>query len=410
MVREAPAQATRDAYDRWIRHFRTWCETHGRCPLPATEATFVEYVRHLARDEGKGAPTIRIAVAAVRAEHATRGFNDQPPLKLAMMALRTHTREQVDAGGRGKKATPILLDELRAMLATCSDDTYVGRRDRLILVLGWAAMLRRSELAALLYRDVTIAGAGVDVFIARSKTDKAAKGATVHVPAGSAPDTDVVRNLTAYRHAAAGHGITGGRLLRGIRRNGQPDEVITGDQINDIIRRAARAADLPGADGYSAHSLRSGGATAAYLSGTPVADIAAHGRWAPNSPVVLGYIRAADRWRNNAMKKVGCDQGSAARGHARATYQQRVWLLLSGWRRPRGRRCPVPALPGRLRAGRGVGRALLRRPTSGREVGSRPRTHVRRRARHRGRRHLRPEGTHSPNDLASRPLTSANDV
>ncbi|WP_198168345.1 pyridoxamine 5'-phosphate oxidase family protein [Herbidospora yilanensis] len=34
-------------------------------------------------------------------------------------------------------------------------------------------------------------------------------------------------------------------------------------------------------------------------------QIAAHGRWAPTSPVVLGYICAMDRWRDNVMRNVG---------------------------------------------------------------------------------------------------------
>ncbi len=48
-----------------------------------------------------------------------------------------------------------------------------------------------------------------------------------------------------------------------------------------------------------------GGATAAYRAGAPVSTIAAHGRWAPTSPVVLGYIRAVDRWNDNPMHGVG---------------------------------------------------------------------------------------------------------
>jgi hypothetical protein len=51
--------------------------------------------------------------------------------------------------------------------------------------------------------------------------------------------------------------------------------------------------------------LRAGGATVAYAAGVPVAVIAKHGRWAPASPVVLRYIRAVDRWRDNAMRNVG---------------------------------------------------------------------------------------------------------
>ncbi|MEU8378654.1 hypothetical protein [Streptosporangium sp. NPDC048865] len=39
--------------------------------------------------------------------------------------------------------------------------------------------------------------------------------------------------------------------------------------------------------------------------GVPVSVIAKHGRWAPASPVVLCYLRAVDRWRDNAMRSVG---------------------------------------------------------------------------------------------------------
>ena len=60
---------------------------------------------------------------------------------------------------------------------------------------------------------------------------------------------------------------------------------------------AAGGPGLPRADTFTAHSLRAGGATSAYRAGTPVSAIARHGRWADNSPVVLGYIRSVDRWK-----------------------------------------------------------------------------------------------------------------
>jgi hypothetical protein len=72
--------------------------------------------------------------------------------------------------------------------------------------------------------------------------------------------------------------------------------------IGDLVRRAAERAGLPHPEQYS---LRAGGATAAYRAGAPVSVIAAHGRWSPTSPVVLGYIRAVDRWADNPMKGVG---------------------------------------------------------------------------------------------------------
>ena len=75
--------------------------------------------------------------------------------------------------------------------------------------------------------------------------------------------------------------------------------------INDIVQRAAARAELPHAADYTAHNLRTGGATSAYRAWAPVSSIARHGRWAPNSPVVLGYIRSVDRWRDNPMRAVG---------------------------------------------------------------------------------------------------------
>lgn len=185
-IRKAPAENTRRAYSRWITEFYEWCESVGRTALPATAATLAEFVSELA-DAGQGPAGIKIAIAAIRAEHKTRGHEGQPPTSLAQMALRTHTRERVDEGDRGKQATPIVIDALRRMVDTCHPDTLRGRRDRLVLVLGWAGMLRRSELSAMLDRDVTITSDGLSVFIPKSKTDRNAKGATSPSPTASTP-------------------------------------------------------------------------------------------------------------------------------------------------------------------------------------------------------------------------------
>ena len=90
------------------------------------------------------------------------------------------------------------------------------------------------------------------------------------------------------------------------REDRQPARAgLSADAIGDLVRRAAERAGLPHPERYGAHSLRAGGATAAYEAGAPVSVIAAHGRWSPTSPVVLGYIRAVDRWADNPMKGVG---------------------------------------------------------------------------------------------------------
>jgi integrase len=143
------------------------------------------------------------------------------------------------------------------------------------------------------------------VLIRASKTDQDARGVVVAIPPGQHADTDPVRLVRAWRALLAEHGHTSGRLLRSVSRHGRIGASLSTNAVADLVRAAAERAGLPHPHTYSAHSLRAGGATAAYRAGAPVSTIAAHGRWAPGSPVVLSYVRAVDRWRDNALIGIG---------------------------------------------------------------------------------------------------------
>ncbi|GIH61783.1 hypothetical protein Msi02_26000 [Microbispora siamensis] len=71
------------------------------------------------------------------------------------------------------------------------------------------------------------------------------------------------------------------------------------------VKAAAEAADLDNPGSYSAHSLRAGGTSAAAAAGRSMLAIARHGRWVETSPLVHGYVRAADMWRDNPMRGLG---------------------------------------------------------------------------------------------------------
>lgn len=160
-------------------------------------------------------------------------------------------------------------------------------------------------MAALNLDDVDETDEGLLVLIRASKTDQDALGVEVAIPYGQHPDTCPVRLVRAWRAALAEHGVTTGRLLRSITRHGALGQRLSVDALTDIVRDRAAAAGLPAAEHFSAHSLRAGGVTSAAQAGAPVSAIAAHGRWAEGSPVVLGYIRATDLWRDNPMRGVG---------------------------------------------------------------------------------------------------------
>jgi integrase len=201
------------------------------------------------------------------------------------------------------------------MIDTCDSSAPIGVRDRAVLLLGFGLMARRSELARLDIPDITDAAEGLDVLIRRSKTDQEARGRVVPVLTGQHPETCPVRATRAWTGLLAGRGITRGALLRPIDRHGHigteegaaghPRIRLTGRAVAEIVRRRALMAGLPDSGGYRGHSLRAGGASSAYESGAPVAGIAGHGGWAPDSPVVLGYVRAVDKWKNHPMRGVG---------------------------------------------------------------------------------------------------------
>lgn len=312
----APAENTLLAHGYDWGNFTAWCDEQGRVPLPATAQTLLDYVTWMMEKPSPSAPaSIDRAMGSIRAIHAEHGYEDQPGVKPSRRVLRAYRRQWSDAGNRTRKATPVMVDSLRAMMDTCDPDTPAGVRDRAILLLGFALMARRSEVAGLDIADVQPGQEGLDVTIRHSKTDQEAKGQEIAVLAGQHPETCPVRATQAWITLLAGRGITSGPLFRPVDRHGRigsepeaagkPRDRLTGRAVAEIVRRHALAAGLENASKYKGHSLRSGGASAAYATGAPVSGIAGHGRWAENSPVVLGYVRAVDKWKNHPMRGVG---------------------------------------------------------------------------------------------------------
>jgi integrase len=303
---------TQRAYDRNWDQFSAWCLGEGRVPLPATPQTLADYVVRLI-GIGLAPATIDQVIGTVRSKHTDAGHDGTPNTKASLKLLRAYKREWADQGNRVRKAPPLLLDGLRAMVDTCDLVTLAGVRDRALLLLGYNMMARRSEVVGLDHMDVREAEEGLVAFIRRSKTDQAAEGVEVNVPYGQHPETCAVRTMAAWWGVLAERDLTSGALFRPIDRHGRiggepgsagrTSKRLTGKSASDIVHRRGVLAGLR--DEYTFHSVRSGAATSAYAAGVPVSVIADHGRWSATSPVVLGYIRAVDKWKNNAMKGIG---------------------------------------------------------------------------------------------------------
>lgn len=120
---------------------------------------------------------------------------------LAGIRRRHGTRQE------GKEAA--VTADVRAMVGTL-DDSLAGRRDRALLLLGFAGAFRRSELVALDVADVVRTRDGLVVQVHRSKTDQEGAGRQIGIPYGSTPATCPVRALEDW---LAVTGIAGGPLF-----------------------------------------------------------------------------------------------------------------------------------------------------------------------------------------------------
>jgi integrase len=325
---QARGPGTRRAYRAAWRQFCEWCASLGREPLAGNPDTIAMYLVRRA-DDGRSVSTLRVGLAAIRAAHQLAGI----PLDLRQPAL-TMVLEGItrSRGLRPKRqATPAVPDLLRPLLATRPGaDQPLGARDRAMLLLGFAAALRRSELVALTLADVTaVPGRGLLLTIGRSKTDQQGRGEPVAVAANPAdpafcPQT-ALQAWLAHRHQAAdlAAGVPdadnqvadrGARpLFCAVTKSGK----ITGTALSDkaVVRLVKQAATDAGFDatGFAGQSLRAGLATAAGNAGAGLPALMRQTRHR-STAVALGYLRPAELWTHNVSGLVFAAAGGPKEG------------------------------------------------------------------------------------------------
>ncbi len=225
------ADATRRAYRSDLRHFAAWCETVQAVALPAQPATVAGYLASMA-DSGLKASSIMRRAAAIAYAHKLGGF--ESPINENVKAIMRGIRRKLGTARKGKApATAAVVAKLTRKMP----DTLVGKRDRALILIGFAAALRRSELVALNVGDVERNDSGVFLHIRRSKTDQEGAGALIAVPDGK--KLKPVEALDAWLTAA---GIRNGALFRGIDKAGGLGERLTGQSVALIVKRWAKTA------------------------------------------------------------------------------------------------------------------------------------------------------------------------
>jgi integrase len=353
----AQSSNTVRAYRADWRTWLAWCAVQGRTALPADPLDVAVYLAtaadlRQADDSWAFAPsTLERKAAAIAAVHAAAGLPSPTRADVVRLTLRGVRRAR---DSRPSRKRPVLLATLTDMLAARPADGWPGgvarRRDAVLLLVGFAGALRRTELAAIGLDDVLVevdARSGEPVLIvelAATKTDPTGVGGQrVALPRGRRPGTCPVCAFADWSdllevHAAGGmsdvrawladlaarkstsdsrpvhrcHGWSGTSLADGagrplfpaINRHGGIGAVpITGRAVADLVKRYALRAGLDPA-AFGGHSLRAGFATQAAIGGASDREIMRQGRWS-NAGTVHRYIRTANPLDDNAVTRLG---------------------------------------------------------------------------------------------------------
>jgi integrase len=165
-------------------------------------------------------------------------------------------------------------------------DTLPGLRDRALLLVGFAAALRPSELAALTCEHVTRHEDGIALFLPWRKNDQEAHGTTVWLPVGQTDLCPVVALETWLGAAEIAEGPLFRRLWRlppprvgkGAKRKLVADRYRIGtnpidtDSIALVVKKWTEIAGLDGA-AFAGHSLRRGAISSGVAQGVHIARL-----------------------------------------------------------------------------------------------------------------------------------------
>ena len=261
LTQAARAPSTRRAYASFWRSFEHWCASEAVASLPATPETIGRY---LAAQAGRlQVGTLEGHLSAILVRHRQAGFLHLDRHHPAIAEILAGLGRLVGRASRPKE--PITARELKGIIRAIPQ-TVSWRRDKAILLLGYAGAFRRSELAGLQMRDLCWTSEGVVVRLPRSKEDQTGRGAVKAIPFATDPACCPVR---ALQEVILHMGLDDGPVFRRIDRHGNiSPQGLSGAAIGEVVKRAvwhwarATGASRAEADRQAAevggHSLRSG--------------------------------------------------------------------------------------------------------------------------------------------------------
>jgi integrase len=299
------------AYRKDWQDFSNWCSTRNIISLPCPIEALILYITHLA-DLGKKTSTIQRRICAINKQHLLSNLS---------LNLKDNNFQLVWSGIKRKLGllkngkSPLLLKALRDIVkyldSTNLSDSF-GRHDianmvirnKALITFGWASAMRRCEIVALNWSDLSFVEEGVLVTIRSSKTDQYGKGQKIAILYGKYENTCPVRNLQKWKLISSSISGEQAAVFTSIGRG----DNITSKRLldRDIARITKKLLLKIGVDpmNFSGHSLRSGFITTAAKHSVPDRVIMKHSRH-KSIQMLQVYTRDNSLLQDNATAMVG---------------------------------------------------------------------------------------------------------
>ena len=288
----ARAENTRKAYRTDWQHFEGWCFAQGLMSLPTLPNTVGLYLAAHADTLSVATLTRRLSSIAIAHRLAGHSLDSKHP------AIRDDEGLRREKGTAQRHAEALTVPLIRRVLNTCGS-RLIDLRDRALLLIGFSAALRRSELVALTLEDVDVVPEGLRITIRRSKADQEGAGEILAVGRTGTATCPV----EAFQAWVAAAGIETGRVFRCINRHGHLGAKLSTNAVAKIVQHRAALAGLD-AKMFAGHSMRAGFATAAALAGVEERIIMRQTRHR-SAATVRRYIRDGELFHRNLAAEIG---------------------------------------------------------------------------------------------------------
>lgn len=286
------AESSQRAYASDLRHYR---QHQGGLPAKPTQVAL--YVAQWSSVHAYATVTRRMA--ALDQWHKSKGFVSPVKSSIVQEALRGMRRIY---GGAQRQVRAITAKELSQLIEAARKPSTPAKnhkqrewitrilRDVALLLVGFSAALRRSELVALQICDLEVDQRGMTVHIRRSKTDPYGHGQRIQIPRGKRVASCPIRAVQAWIEHAE---LSSGPIFRAVDRYGNVGTAgLNSQSVALIVKRlAAQVWHEKAAHEFSGHSLRAGFCTDASQRGMSIYAICQVTRH--SSAESLGrYVRA----------------------------------------------------------------------------------------------------------------------